>query len=349
LKLVKTIFDGGEVRDQIGAAKVSEAMATYSMEDVVQQVDLQVRLAFYQALYQQQRVEVYRNSIDLLQKQSGRVQNQVQFGGSNQFNLLRAQAGVDSMEPEQLQAEADYETAEQQLANLLGLDYDQATKKLFGPGVQGKLLTKIDAPSLEDALNRAASDRPAIHKLEMAVEAERLGMRAEAAAYYPKVSLFGAVGHSDEPTAPASGLTNNIDGYIVGVSGVWTVFDGELVKGRVMEARAQFSSAIHALEAGQRSSEFDVKQALKNLAYYQRDVDGHEATLERSRKCDNIAAQRAINGTGTIYDLIQTLQITTATRTLLLNQLYQLNAINAQINYLTGKSVQVGPDGEKTR
>jgi outer membrane protein TolC len=341
LKLVKTIFDGQEIRNRIGAAKVSQAMASYSMEDVIQQVRLQVCIQFYQALYQQQRVQIYKDSIGLLGKQAGRVQNQVQFGGSNEFNLLRAEGGVDSLEPQELQAESEYQTALQQLATLIGMDYAEAERRIFGPGLRGKLPEKADIPSLDEALQKSTNNRPLIHKLEMAVEAERLDMRAEAAAYYPKISLFGAVGHSDEPTAAGASEPNNNNGYIVGVAATWNVFDGGLVQGHVQMAKAQFSNAIHALEAAREASQFDVRQALKNLAYYQRDVDAHRDSLERSRKCDNIAVDRAASGTGTIYELIQTLQITTVTRSELLNQLYQLGALQAQIDYLTGKGVEV--------
>jgi outer membrane protein len=344
LKLVKTIFDAGEARNQIGAAKISEAMATYGMEDTIQSVNLQVRQLYYQVLYLQQRVIIYRDAIALLGKQTARVKNQMQFGGSNEFNLLRAQAGLDSMEPLEVEAQAAYETGLQQLASLLGMDYEEAQQRLFAPGVQGKLLTKVDAPTLVEALKHAVNDRPAIHQLEMAVEAERLDMRAEAAAYYPRISLFSAIGHSDSPAPPSAGLTNNNDGYIVGVSGTWNIFDGGLVKGRVMQAHAQFNTALDALEAARSASEFDIREALDNLAFYQRDVNSHDAVWERARKCDNVAVERAAAGTGTIYDLIQTLQITTATRALLLNQLYQLNAIRAQIDYLTGHGVRISHD-----
>jgi outer membrane protein TolC len=344
LKLVKTIFDAGAARYQIGAAKVSEAMATYAMEDTIQNVELQVRQLYYQVLYLQQRVIIYRDAIALLGKQTERVKNQVQFGGSNEFYLLRAQAGVDSMEPTEVEAQAEYETGLQQLASLLGIDYKEAQDRLFGPGVQGRLLTKVDAPALADALKCAVTGRPAIHQLEMAVEAERLDMRAEAAAYYPKINLFSAIGHSDTPTPPNTDLTDSNDGYIVGVSGTWNLFDGGLVKGRVMQAHAQFNTAVDALEAARNSSEFDVREALANLAFYQRDVNSHDAVWERAHKCDNVAVERAVAGTGTIYDLIQTLQITTGTRALLLNQLYQLNAIHAQIDYLTGRGIPISND-----
>jgi len=341
LKLVKTIFDAGETRYQIGAAKVSEAMATYAMEDTVQNVNMQIRQLYYQVLYERQRINIYRDAVALLEKQSQRVKSQMRFGGSNEFYLLRAQAGVDSLEPQEVEAQTEYETAMQQLADLLGMDYREAEDKLLGPGVRGKLFTKVDAPSLDAAIQDSVQNRPAIHQLEMAVEAERLDMRAEAAAYYPKVNLFGALGHSDTPAPGNTTVSNNNDGYIVGLSATWNIFDGGLVKGRVMQARAAFATAVDALQAARDSSEFTVREALNNLAFYQRDVNSHGEVWERARKCDNVAIQRAAAGTGTIFDLIQTLQITTATRAQLLNQLYQLNAIHAQIDYLTGRGVQI--------
>jgi hypothetical protein len=85
------------------------------------------------------------------------------------------------------------------------------------------------------------------------------------------------------------------------------------------------------------------------LAYYQHDVDLHKSIWERADKSDSIAQQRATNGTGTIFDLIQTIQITTTTRNLLFEQLFELNSLGAKIDYLTGHRVSTVPETKSGR
>ena len=344
LKLVKTVFDAGQNRDLIGAAKVSEAMARYSMEETVQQVCLQIKLAFYQVLYEQQELDVYREALGKLQQQTGLVQSQMQLGSANQFDFLRAQTAVDGLAPLGTSAQAAVEAAEDQLAILLGLDYDDAQRRLFGSGVAGGLANKVSRPSLDEALRRATNDRPLIHQLESAVEAERLGMLAEAAEYYPKISLFTAIAHSYENPSPDANEKLNNNGYVIGLSGVWAVFDGELSRGKQIQAQAQFSSAVHALQATRLSSEFNLRQTLRSLDIYQHDVDLQGPILDRLHHCDEIARQRAVNGTGSLFESIQALQGTTGTRVALAQQVYQLNAASAQIDYLMGRVVNVAQE-----
>jgi outer membrane protein, heavy metal efflux system len=220
-----------------------------------------VRLAYYEALGAERRVELRRSLAELTRRALETSKQLFNVGQADQPDVLEADVETQRAELAFLSAQNDQRRVWQQLAAVVG------DPSLPLTALDGKLDGELPQLSADDALNRLLSDSPEVKAAEAGIaRAERVLARAKVEKY-PDIQVGGGLEYNRELLETA--------GRPVGWEGAAQVsvriplFNRN--QGNVQAAQAELIHARHELERvrlGQRS----------NFAFaYRQYVDAFEA------------------------------------------------------------------------
>ena len=94
------------------------------------------------------------------------------------------------------------------------------------------------------------------------------------------------------------------EGYFIGVTGSWAIFDGFLTAGRVKEARATLSQAKISYDDAVRQVELEIQQAYSNLQQDRELYFSQSKNVDQAREALRLASARLGVGAGVQLDVL---------------------------------------------
>ena len=326
LRLEQNLYTGGAVTSQVAIAQLNIDKANYELQEIVNRVTMDVRIAFNELLLNQQE--------------------RLNAGIASKLNVERAEVAMANERPELFNAQTELKNSYLRLAELFGTD--------LRPGAQappfeisGELQYRPNHPDLIDCLARADVNRPVIKARQKDIEIEDRQYVLDRSALRPHVRAFSGYEVYSERD-PDVGPEFNYGG-VVGINATWNIFDGFATKGRMQATRARREAAVHALAAARRSvaSEvrsafFDLKQAGRVLETETKNVQTADEALEMAK--GNFAA-----GLSTQLDVLQAASDVTRTRTTRLSAIYLHNVALARLAHACASSTEDLDFGSKIK
>ncbi|HET7039293.1 MAG TPA: TolC family protein, partial [Gemmatimonadales bacterium] len=104
LQLAQPLYAGGRLRGARRLAQHLQAAATHSLAEVEQQVRLDVRLAYLDALLARRLHDIARESRRVAEEHYRQVASRAEAGTASEFDLLRARVDFENREPAVVQA-----------------------------------------------------------------------------------------------------------------------------------------------------------------------------------------------------------------------------------------------------
>lgn len=184
--------------------------------------------------------------------------------GSFESNLKlsekRIEAGTalktDALDLELRLAEAREDLARTKNANTLTR---QSLAMLLGMET-GEVDASASLPQLQAPSSSQTASRPEVLATESVAQAAAARIRQAAAGWKPSVNAFGSTEHNRGGKFDGNG-TN----YTVGVMAQWDVWDGNLTRGRVNEAEADYQAAQETVRRQRLAVTLEVQQARSAL------------------------------------------------------------------------------------
>jgi outer membrane protein TolC len=327
IQLTQSIYEGGKLRAAIKGARASAQQAVAQYDTVVADTLLSVRLAYYDVLLGAQQVVVQEASVKLLQKELDDQQHRFDAGTVPRFNVLRADVAVANERPSLIHARNQYRIAKNNLANLLGYNLPRDVWENLPLDLTDTFDTSPWDLILPDAIQQALSRRTELISLRKQIDLEELNIVNAKSGYKPSVQVFA--GYNWMNNSFSGDVGNELDGWNAGAQMTWSIFDGALTRGKVIQAKAQYKHAETDLADQSRQIELAVRTAYSDFLEARETLESQQKVQEEADEALREANARAEAGNGTQLDVLDAQTSLTQART---------TQIQAQHDYVTARA-----------
>lgn len=327
--LSQLLWDFGQTTDRLGSTQAS-ARATADQERATgQQILLQVRTAFFNAVAYKELLAVAGDTLANQHNHLVQIEGFVQAGTRPPIDLSQAQADFSNAEVQVINARNAYQRSKLLLNQAMGvegsIDYDVANEAL--PPQDG------EDGALEPLLQSALAARPEIASASEQVKAQQLLIQSARGTYFPSIAANAGV-------VQGTATGTNYVGWDVaaGVTLTWNLFQGGLTNGTVHEAEANLGYAAAQLEVLRQQVRVDVDQGLLAIRAAKAAQSSSRNALGAARQRLSLAEGRYQNGSGSVIELGDA-QIAAANAAAQVVQTdFQLATARAQLLWALGRS-----------
>lgn len=288
------LFDGGERKARLGAARARLSAAQAAGEETRQGVALTVETAYFALAAAREGLSVAQESLARAQDHLRIAEERKAAGAVPLLDVLRAQVGVSDAKLALVRAEAEVFVARGRLATAMGLPAETPLEIAPSPGCPAP----PDAEGLSRVLDEAVSRRAAVKAAEREVEAAARNAAAARSAWFPRVVVFGTWGREDAAWLPRDRT------WSAGVALSVPIFTGFSRVHDVAKSRAELAAA----EAGRDQAALSARQeAWEAFSAYREAYERAEACRElvmEARESRRLAKERYEVGAGTLTDLL---------------------------------------------
>jgi outer membrane protein TolC len=207
--------------------------------------------AYLALLTAPQHVTVAEASTTAVQRALELARSRSEAGTGLRSDVLSLQARLAEAHEAKLRAENAVELARASLRTILAIPPEEPLE--VAPSEEQEPL----AMTFEQALERARGRRAELKAAEEAVAASEAELRAERAAYLPRVDLMGAYGQN----ATNLKLSASRDNWFFGATAEWDLFNGMRTVERVRAAERKLEEARQQLEKTRHAVDFEVQRA----------------------------------------------------------------------------------------
>ncbi len=316
------LYAGGGVQASVRGQQVTLDAAVLALQAIIDDVLLDVRTKFFTVLLSREKIRVQEQNVELLERQLQDVKNRFEAGTVSNFEVLRAEVAVANAQVPLITARNDYRLAIETLRQVLGFVTVTEVNVTKIPEFLGTLAFPPANFDLRTSLVAAREHRPELlrlHKLETAAEE---GVLARRAGYYPTLSLFGS--YDWRKRFGSNSLPGDQDGWTVGLSSSWNIFDGRATAGRVMQARSYLEQAKLAIGENQLAIDVEVRRSISTFQQATELAEASKKVVAQAEEAVRLANARYNAGTATQLDVLTSqVDLTTA----------RLNQLQAYFSY----------------
>ncbi|HET9417971.1 MAG TPA: TolC family protein, partial [Chthoniobacterales bacterium] len=230
LRLQQNLYTGGAITSQLAIARLNLDKAQCDLQETINRVAMDTRVAYSELLLNRARVRVREDSVRVLEQELKNQQERLRAGLVATLNVQRAEVTVANERPELINAQTDLQMSYLRLGEIFGMEWplDGAPAPF---DVAGQLQYQARHPVLNDCLARADAERPSIRAAQRAIDIEDRQYVLDKSEVRPHVGFFSGYEVYNERD-PEVGQEFNY-GYVFGINGTWHIFDGFATKGRL--------------------------------------------------------------------------------------------------------------------
>jgi outer membrane protein TolC len=320
--------------------------AVLALQAVINDALLDVRTRFYTVLLSREKIKVQEQNSELLRRQLQDVKNRFEAGTVSNFEVLRAEVALANAQTPLFTARNDYRLAIEELRRALGFTNTNPTPQRDAPEFLGTLEFTPASFDLPSALGMAHEQRPDLQRLRKLESAAEQGVIVRKANYYPTLNLFGA--YDWRKGYGSNSFPGSRDGWTVGLSSQWDIFDGKATAGRVVQARSQLTQAKLASEEAQLAVDVDVRRAFSTFQQATELAEVSKKVVGQAEEALRLANARYSSGTATQLDVLTSQVDLTTARLNQLQTFYGYNVAIANLRNAMGQSDELRPAGEIT-
>lgn len=181
------LFNGGGRESRIREARARAASMDAALGSTEQSLIAKVTTSYLDVIAAAQLLGAHDHRIVALRSEGTRVRQQLDVGRAARVELLRIEATIASAEADRVQAAASLDTAERDLARLVGAPADS----LRSARLVSVSLIDTTIESREALLSRGLAMSPAIQQGRRQLAAARAGLGAARAVRWPALNLGG--------------------------------------------------------------------------------------------------------------------------------------------------------------
>jgi outer membrane protein TolC len=256
LGLRQNLFDGLSSWRQIQRMAVLKKKASVDARELFLRVASTVRQAYDAVLFRQTILGTRRDAVRDLAQLSEVARKRFTAGQISEFESLRAESALRSSEADLAQAEADLARAQEMLCRILNIDTPAQGLRLTG----SLALLEYREPFLA-ALSRAQAGRLDLRSAELQLEAAQMANRAVLGGYLPRLEAFADYGRRSS----YYDYNRHLEGWTVGITGRWDIFDGGQTAGAARAQRAERRIAEIRLAETQKTVGSQIRELFAGL------------------------------------------------------------------------------------
>lgn len=298
IDVTQSIWDGGRTSANVAIARTARDVADLDVRTRRAQAILDATVAYYDAVLAENAVAIGAASLQLAERTLEITRSGFDQGTSAEFDVLRAEVTRDTQRNALVRIRADRQLALLRLRQRLGLPLDRPielapphTDDATPPGYAASLA------GVSTLLTRAP-----VARARAAIDTFDAQAALAQAARLPRITAFSQMGIVDYPRgfAPDGDWRRN---WTVGVTLVWTLFDGENAKSQVASARASRRAATAELLEVSELAALDERRTLTDIDVAAAAVASNRRSAELALRAADIASVRYAQGVSTYVEL----------------------------------------------
>lgn len=278
------VFNTGRLTDiQSASARLAQVSANWTLASA--NLRLNLRSAFGDLLYSQNRIEVSRTILDRRQKSAQLVALRYDSGRESRGNMLRSKAQALQAQADMAQALRDLRTAQKALQRQMGGEDFSVV------AVTGAL--RAQAPELPADLRPFLSGRPDILVQEAGVESVKAGVSQARSSLWPNLSANytrSVLGTAEFPSSRYGWSAGGLLSYPLFSGGPTAAFSA------VSAAKKNLESAQQSLRSARDAAVVDLESSWADFAAASDQVAVQSALLEAARQRNDEADVRYNSG-----------------------------------------------------
>jgi outer membrane protein TolC len=337
VQVVQSVYEGGRMLSALRAAKLTKEQALFQYQSSVADVLLLTRVAYYDVLVAYQQIIVNEASVSLLTRELEDQQHRFEAGTVPRFNVLRAEVAVANARPGVIRARNDYRISKNLLSNLLGYNLPRDIWEDIPLQLTDKLEAEPYSIDLPAAIMQALEKRPELGALRKTEALQRENIINAKSGYQPSLQAFA--GYEYRSSAFSTELGHQLNGWTVGGQLNWSIFDGMLTRGKVMQAKALHEKSKTDLDDTARRIELDVRTAYSTFIEAKEVLESQLKVQEQAEEALRLAKARADAGTGTQLDVLDAENSLTQARTTQVQALHDYAVARARLLRATGQDI----------
>ena len=335
VQVAQPLFTGGRISGTRAAARHFETASLYRLDEAEADIELQVRVAYLNAVLATQLQAIARESRRTAEAHYREVEAFRQAGTSSEFDLLRARVDFENREPLVVQADNVARLALLEVKRLVNLPAEQ---KLVLTSTLDPAQVVVD----EAAIARHLEQRPLLLAAREGVAMREAGLRVARGEWFPSVSLVGNLGFQAYPGSVAPpGLSDWRQDWSVALAVSWTLFDGFGRRGRIAEAQAALREARAQQAQVDEGLRIELAAALGDYQTAQVEIAARRQTVGLAEETLELAQLRFANGLATQLDASDAALLLDQARVNELQGLHDLVKALARLERLTGGRVSL--------
>ena len=317
--LTQSLFDLNAI-DRNRAASSNEKVAQYTYKDARDTVVLAVGNAYLETLSAQARVETTQAQVETAQALSDKSADQQKAGVIPAIDALRSRVELQSQQQQFIVARNNYAKQKLVLARVIGLPVGQqfalSDKAPYEP---------LAAMSLEQALQRAYSQRSDYQAAAQRVRSAEYLRRAATAEHFPTLDLAGNYGDAGIRPGSSHGV------FQLGATLSIPIFAGGRTHGEVLQAEASLRQSRQQFENMRGQIDYEVRSALLDLAAAAEQVEVARSSIELSTQALTQARDRFTAGVTDNLEVVQAQESLAASNENYISSLYAHNVAKVSL------------------
>jgi len=246
------LFTGGRVESSIDQARAGIAAAEAGQTATRSRLIAATVQAYGDVLTTTRLIELHERLVAETTEIERQARLRFRAGGSPSTDISQASARLAEARAGLARAQGQQVSARARFSNLTGLDALDLQPLPANPALPA---------TLEESMNTAMRDNPALAQAEAALRQAKAAARAARAERLPTVGAFAEAGTVRDQFFP----DYRADSATVGVRARWELFSGGRVSGKINEASSEERAAEARLRAVRTQIEEQVISAFQNV------------------------------------------------------------------------------------
>ena len=300
----------GRIASEVDAATADAQQSAALFESVKLALQADVAQTYFTIRGLDAQLELYRRTVDLRSETLALVQRRHREGDISELDVARSRSALASAQSEALAIQRERAVAEHALATLLGktpAEFSLAANPL------DRLPVNIPAGLPSSLLER----RPDIAAAERAMAAANARIGAAQAAFFPRLTLTGAMGYESAELGNLLQWSSRtfLLGPLIGTALTLPIFDGGRREAGVERARARYEEDVAAYRQTVLRAFREVEDGLASLRILGEQTQVQDLAVEQAARAAKLSQIQYREGSVSYLDVID------ADREVLLQQL----------------------------
>lgn len=327
LEVRQLLFDGFSSWHQLKRQQLVSKQSFLTLQTTVIRTASQVRQAFDAvqmrtslAAAERRRVEEFEQLVEWTKRKHA-------VGDIPEFELLRAEAELQSARAEQAESARALGQAEQAFRRLLQISDGGEPLRL-----EGSFAAREFKLPLGEAISRAKANRPDLEGASVAVEAARRNERAMNGRYLPRVEVFASYGSRSSYYNSAVRL----EGMTFGAVGQWSLFEGGASRGQRVVLRAERRAAEDRLTDAEHQITSRLRELYAGLEQARVALEAQTKSVSLSARASRDARRLYEVGQASLEQVLQSGMTSRRAESRFGEAVFTYNSIVADIEFSVG-------------
>ncbi|MET4107391.1 TolC family protein [Hymenobacter sp. UYP22] len=326
-----TVLDFGRANAAINAAKSRALTASDQINVTRRDLAYAAAQSYYSILFAREAIRVQDSQIASLKQHQREMEKRVEGGVSTNFDVTTTQVRIAQAQDRKIDLQNQLRNQEIQLARLLHRPEGEVTP------VRGRFEYSPQSVDVQDALARAATNRPEVKLAKDAEETATAQLRVAEVGNKPTLNLVAQAGGKNGYIVP--NLERVRFNTVAGAQLSIPIYDGDRNKYQRATAQSAIKGAQARTQDTQEQVRADVLQAVNNMQTSTARYDNSQVQIGQAADALTRAKARYRYGVGSNLDVLDAETQLAQSRLSRLQSIYNYTLGQYQLRRATGEQI----------